>query len=189
MQPIAFTLFIVLALTWARLYRPVHRSVEGNTLRIAPLPLLAKIRMHSMPSIIAFALALGLAATGEMPWWMLLLPVVSTILLLAIPVRYTITNAGIRLGWTGFRRWTEFGGVRRTAFGAQLVGMSGHRRMNIWLSGSRDDDEFLHFLRQTLKNAYKGQPTVVSIDGITASASRIDPPGQSIAAFSTTRDV
>ena len=28
--------------------------------------------------------------------------------------------------------------------------------MHIWLSGSRGDDEFLHFLRQTLKDAYKG---------------------------------
>jgi hypothetical protein len=180
MQPLAILILITLALTWARLYRPVHRSVEGHILRIEPLPLLAKIRMHAIPSVFAVALTTALAALDQVAWWLLGLPVVSSILLLVIPVRYTITDRGIRLGWTEFRRWTEFAGVRRTPFGAQLVGMSGHRRLNIWLSGSRDDDAFLHFLRQSLKNAYKGTP-VVNLD-TPASVSRIDPP---MAAFST----
>lgn len=181
MQLFGLIILIVVALTWARLYRPVHRSVEGHTLRIEPLPLLAKIRMHAVPSAIAFVLATALALFDQIAWWVLGLPVMSTILLLVIPVRYTITDRGIRLGWTEFRRWTEFAGVRRTPFGAQLVGMSGHRRLNIWLSGSRDDDAFLHFLRQSLKSAYKGSPVVATIDG-TAPTSRIDPP---IAAFTT----
>ena len=187
MHPIAILVLITLALTWARLYRPVHRSVEGHTLRVAPLPLLAKMRMHAVPSVFAVVLTLLLVVAGPLDWWMLALPVASTILLLVIPVRYTITDRGIRLGWTEFRRWTEFAGVRRTAFGAQLVGMSGRRRLNIWLSGSRDDDEFLHFLRQTLKNAYKGVPvspmeSPVSLTEVPVSSTRIDPP---MAAFTT----
>lgn len=178
-------LAIVLALTWARLFRPVRKSVEGTTIRVVPLPLLAKIRMHWVPSIVAIGLAVGLALTGNLAWWMVALPAISTILLLSIPVRYTITDEGIRLGWTEFRRWTEFAGVRRARFGARLLGVSGGRGMYIWLAGSRDDDEFLHFLRQTQKNAYKGQASIVSIDGV-VNASRAEPPQQSIAAFSTT---
>ena len=185
MQFISLLLAVVLVLTWARLIRPGRKSVEGKTIHIAPLPLLAKIRMHLVPSTAAIGLAVGLALTGNLAWWMVALPVISSILLLSIPVGYTITDAGIRLGWTEFRRWTEFAGVRRARFGARLLGVSGSRNMYIWLSGSRGDDEFLHFLRQTQKNAYKGQASIVSIDGGN-HASRSEPPQHSIAAFTTT---
>ena len=46
--------------------------------------------------------------------------------------------------------------MRRAPGGARLIGVPKSRGMHIWLSGSRGDDEFLQFLRQTLKIAYKG---------------------------------
>jgi hypothetical protein len=189
MHPLSFALILILIVTWVRLFRPVHKAVEGNTFRVSPLPLLAKIRMHSVPSVLAFLLTIGLAGTGNLPWWTLIIPVISTILLLAIPVKYTITDEGIRLGWTGFRRWTEFAGVRRAAFGARLLGVNGKRGMNIWLSGSRDDDDLLHFLRQTQKNAYKGRFTTIpatDTERQTTLSSHSEPPHQQIAAFTTT---
>lgn len=180
-------LAVLLIWTWARLFRPVHKAVEGNSLRIASLPLLAKIRMHVVPSAAALTLAIIEAVSGAISPWVILVPVVSTVMLLVIPVRYTITDQGIRLGWTRFRRWTEFAGVRRTRFGARMLGVNRTRGMNIWLSGSRDDDEFLHFLRQTQKNAYKGQFGVVSGTDLNQSVngmSHIESRSQQIAAFS-----
>lgn len=187
MHPLTYLLIAILIVTWARLYRPVRRHIEGTTLQIAPLPLLAKIRMHLWPTIGAFLLATGLVLTGNLPWWGLAAPIVSTILLLTLPVHYTITDRGIRLGWTEFRRWTEFAGVRRARFGARLVGVSGKRGLAIWLSGSRDDDDFLHFLRQTQKQAYKGQPGSLPADtNVTALGAIVSEPAPpSIAAFTT----
>lgn len=189
MHPLSLVLILILIGTWIRLFRPIHKAVEGNTIRVASLPLLAKIRMHLVPSLLALAIAIGLTATDNLPWWALIVPIVSTVLLLSIPINYTITDAGIRLGWSAFRRWTEFAGVRRTRFGARLLGVSGERGMNIWLSGSRGDDEFLHFLRQTQKNAYKGRIGGISTadpERLSIVSSRQEPGQQQIAAFTNT---
>jgi hypothetical protein len=162
---------IVIALTWARLIRPGVNHLEGTTLNVVPLPLLARMRMHALPSLFALALGFVLAATGIMSWWLMLLPLVSTILMMVLPVSYTLTDQGIRLGHAAFRRWTEFGGVRRAPGGARLQSVSGTRGMHIWLSRSRGDDEFLQVIRTLIKNAYKGKTGVVVFPG-----SRYTPP-------------
>jgi hypothetical protein len=154
-----------LLLTWARLIRPGFNTVQGTPILIETLPLLARMRMHAIPGLAALALGGWLALIGAMPWWAMAFPVISDILLMALPVKYTLTDVGIRLGWTSFRRWTEFAGVRRAPGGARLVGSQKTRGMQIWLSGSRGDDEFLQFLRQTVRNAYKGQSSIIPFPG------------------------
>jgi hypothetical protein len=77
-------------------------------------------------------------------------------LLLALPMRYTLTSRGIRAGWTPFRRWTEFGGVARRRGGVRLQGVAGARPLTVWLSGGRDDDDFVLLLRQLVRGSYKG---------------------------------
>ena len=161
MLPVALLLLLAVALTWARLIRPGPNRLEGTTILIARVPLLARIRMHAAPALASVGLALVLAALGSIPWWLVVVPLVSSVAMIAIPLSYTITNLGIRLGLTSFRRWTEFAAVRRAPGGARLVGVHKARGMHIWLSRSRGDDEFLHFLRQTLKNAYKGTSTMI----------------------------
>jgi hypothetical protein len=162
MKTLLVLLPIVIALTWARLIRFGSNRIEGTILHIAPLPLLARIRMHAVPSLLAIALGLALAITGTMSWWFVLAPLVSAILLIAIPANYTLTDQGIRLGRSSFRRWTEFGGVRRARGGARLPPVSGVRGMHIWLSGSRGDDEFLQVIRTLIRNAYKGSNSVIA---------------------------
>lgn len=162
MNLLVLLLPFVILLTWVRLVRPGFNTLQGSPILIVPLPLLARLRMHALPSAVAIGLACWLAAEGDLPWMALAFPVASTILLLAIPVKYTLTNLGIRLGWTSFRRWTEFAGVRRAPGGARLMGAHKTIGMQIWLSGSRGDDEFLHFLRKTVRNAYKGKSEVVT---------------------------
>jgi hypothetical protein len=152
---------LVIGLTWIRLVRPGFNRLQGTTTLIVPLPLLARLRMHALPALLALGLGTWFAVNGDLPWWTLAIPVISNVLLMAIPVKYTLTTDGIRLGWTAFRRWTEFAGVRRAPGGARLVGANKTLGMSIWLSGSRGDDEFLHFLRRTVRDAYKGKGDVV----------------------------
>ena len=161
MDPLVLLLPLVIGLTWARLIRPGFNKLQGTIILVSTLPLLARIRMHAIPGLAAIAIGLFLAIDDDMPWWAMVFPIVSNLLLLALPVKYRLTDVGIRLGRTSFRRWTEFAGVRRAPGGARLVGVHKSAGMHIWLSGSRGDDEFLHFLRQTVKNAYKGTPSVV----------------------------
>ncbi|MEJ7900786.1 MAG: hypothetical protein WKF63_03020 [Thermomicrobiales bacterium] len=173
MNPLVLLLPLVIGLTWARLIRPGFNTLQGTPNRIVALPLLARTRMHATPALVALGLAIWFAIRGDLSWWIVFVPVVSNALLIAIPVKYTLTDVGIRLGWTSFHRWTEFAGVRRAPGGARLVGV--HRKMGlqIWLSGSRGDDEFLQYLRQTVRNAYQGKPGVIAFPQDRATGSRI----------------
>lgn len=155
MDLLVLLLPLLIAVSWARLFHPGHR-LEGTTVLVVPLPLLARLRMHIVLIAASVILATTLALLDLMPWLGLLAPLISAVLLLAISVNYTLTTVGIRLGLKRFRRWTEFAAVRRSPGGARLIGVQRSRGLNIWLSGSRGDDEFLHFLRETVKNAYKG---------------------------------
>ncbi|MBA2469430.1 MAG: hypothetical protein H0V37_08495 [Chloroflexia bacterium] len=161
MNPLALLLPIMIALTWARLIRPGLNTLQGTPLLVVALPLLARIRMHAIPALAALGLALVLAVRGDIAWWLVVVPAISNVLLVALPVKYTLTDLGIRVGWTSFRRWTEFAGVRRAPGGARLVGVQRRLGLQIWLSGSRGDDEFLQFLRQTVRNAYQGKASVI----------------------------
>jgi hypothetical protein len=161
MNPFLLLLPLTIGLTWARLVRPGFNALHGTTIMVVSLPLLARIRMHAIPATAALALTLWFVLRGDVPWWVLVVPAVSNTLLIAIPVKYTLTDTGIRLGWTSFHRWTEFAGVRRAPGGARLVGVQRKMGLQIWLSGSRGDDEFLQFLRQTVRNAYQGKSSLI----------------------------
>jgi len=173
---------LIIGLSWARLLHPGHR-LEGATLLVVPLPFLARLRMHIVPIAASLMVGIALALLDLMPWLGLLAPVISGVLLLAIPVNYTLTTVGIRLGLKRFRRWTEFAAVRRSPGGARLLGVQRSRGLHIWLSGSRGDDEFLHFLRETVKSAYKGgQITFFPASGRATQQSQ-EAPESRIAAF------
>lgn len=186
MNPLVLLLPLIIFLTWARLIRPGNR-VEGRTLIIVPLPLLARLRMHALPIALSVLVGSLLAGADLMPWLGLVAPVLSGVLLLLIPVRYTLTDTGIRLGWADFRRWTEFAAVRRAPGGARLVGAPRSRGFHIWLSASRGDDEFLQFLRETVRNAYKGA-RIVEFSAPVPTAAPSDaaphePPSSHLSAF------
>lgn len=188
MNPLVLLLPLIVLLTWARLIRPGFNRVRGTPIMVVPLPLLARIRMHAVPTVVAFGPGVWLATLRDIPWWIVLIPIVSSAFLIAIPVNYTLTDVGIRLGWTSFRRWTEFAGVRRAPGGAKLAGVQKTLGMQIWLSGSRGDDEFLQFLRQTVQNAYKGKSGIISfpVDRATAVGEG-DPLNNGMSAYVTER--
>lgn len=145
---------------------PWSERPGGVLIRRVPLPLIARLRMHARPA----ALLLGLTAVGWLVGRLSPLPVALVALavvgLLALSVGYTVTSEGIAIGRRGFRRWTEFGGVARRPGGARLQGVTGRRGMTIWLSGSRDDDDFVLLLRHLVRGSYQGH-LGSSVDGTT----------------------
>ncbi len=168
-------ILLVTGLTWVRLVRLGSSRLVGAPILISRVPLLARIRMHVVPAAGSLALAVVLAFRDNAAWWMLAIPLLSGVTLFALPVHYTITETGIRLGWTRFRRWTEFAGVRRAPGGARLAGVHKARGMHIWLSGSRGDDEFLQFLRQMVRGAYKGTAVVIPFPSQRSAPASIAP--------------
>lgn len=188
MNVLLLLLFILtIVLPWVRTFERGSHFVEGEILQIVPLPLLARMRMNSGFAAAPVILGAALAMLNIMPWRWGLVAVVSAVVLLAMPMRYTLTSNGIRRTFGTFRRWTEFGRVNRAPGGARLLPVSGTRGMRIWLSGSRGDDEFLQMLRTLIRDAYKGIPKVVTIRPTQQSAAKdgaaLSATNQQIAAF------
>jgi hypothetical protein len=154
-------LAIFIVISWLRVGRPSRRSVSGAVVLHAGMPLLARIRMHLVPCTVVLSVSLLLLTFSDLPWWGPLAAIGSNLGLVALPTRYTLTTSGIRVGWTPFRRWTEFAGVARAPGGARLQGVAGSRDKRVWLSGSRGDDEFLQMLRRMIRTAYQGRNILV----------------------------
>lgn len=176
-------LVVLMALPWLRIARPGGGAIVGRVIHTRSIPLLARIRIHMVPAVLVLLAALVLLWVGDLPWWGVPVAVVSIAALIAFPIDYTLTTLGIRMGWTRFRRWTEFAGVSRAPGGARLQGLAGGRDRRIWLSDSRGDDEFLALLRRMIRDAYKGQNVLQEFPP-RPSASR---PGSSAASSATSR--
>lgn len=147
---------VTLAYSWIRLLGLGARRLEGRIVFERPLPLLSRLYMHAAPAGAAILATLSLAVPGEITWWWVLIAAGSSLALIAVPLRYTLTTIGMRRTCGPFRRWTEFAGVTRAPGGARLVPIPGSRPSRIWLSGARGDDEFLQAIRTLIRNAYKG---------------------------------
>ncbi len=135
---------------------PWSERPYGTTIRRIRLPFLARLRMQAMPSGLLLALATAGGVLGLLsPVSVALVPII-IVGFLVLPVAYTVTSEGIAVGGRGFRRWTEFGGVARRPGGARLQAVGGRRGMNVWLGGSRDDDDFVLLLRRLVRGSYQG---------------------------------
>ncbi len=146
----------------ARIVRPAPRREPGQHVLTFPLPLLARARLHTVPVALMLAFALTSLAIGAAPLWVVLATIAALGGLVAWPLSYELSTAGISLGHTELRRWTEFAGVVRAPGGVRLQGSAGGRGFRIWLSGSRGDDEFVLLLRQMIKGAYQGRSARVA---------------------------
>jgi hypothetical protein len=148
-------LLVTLAL-FTRVWVPWGARATGNLVRRERLSLFGRLRMHGPAAAVVFVAALAALLLGWVGPLVVLVVIVLLAILLALPVHYTLTSRGIRAGWTPFRRWTEFGGVARRPGGVRLQGVAGARPLIVWLSGGRDDDDFVLLLRQLVRGSYKG---------------------------------
>jgi hypothetical protein len=133
------------------------RRVEGAVIQILPIPMLSRLKRHAISTVITTFTACSLAILDlASPWW-IVVAVISAASLVSLPQSYVLTTRGIRTGLGNFHRWTEFAGVHRSAAGATLQTIRRGPGFPIWLSGSRDDDEFVHQLRSLIRDSYKGK--------------------------------
>ena len=164
-----FDLLLLLSLVplVGRVYRPRCPPPGGEVVRHQPLPLLARIRLHRRSMLLIAAAGIAAVATDRVHPWTLGAVGLGLAALLIVPVAYCLTDEGIAFARSRSRRWTEFGGVGRVRGGARLQGSTGARGMTVWLSDSRDDDEFVLLLRQMVRRSYKGEigPAIVGREG------------------------
>lgn len=160
-----FLLPFTIAISWIRLFGLGSHQCEGTPIGEMPLTLLARLYMHIVPIAVSILTAMLAATYGATGWMWVIAPIISGSVLVALPLRYTISEKGIRRSFGTFRRWTEFAGVERSFGGARLKPLPRTRPAHIWLSGSRGDDEFLHLLRTLIRNAYKGSADIPAFPG------------------------
>lgn len=156
MNLIGIVLIIATLALYLRIWTPWGDSEVGNLVRRVNLPLLGRLRMHGPAAAILIATALAGVAIGWVSPSTVVIVVALIAALIVTPMTYTLTSQGIRPGKTPFRRWTEFGGVARRRGGVRLQGVAGARSQTVWLSGGREDDEFVLLLRQLVRGSYKG---------------------------------
>lgn len=152
----ALILIIAAGALYTRVWLPWGEHASGNLVRLETLSLFGRLRMHG-PHVAALCLlAIVTVVLGWVNPIVALLAMAIALSVIFMPVHYTVTTTGIRSGGTPFRRWTEFGGVARRRGGVRLQGVAGARPQIIWLSGGRDDDDFVLLLRQLVRGSYKG---------------------------------
>lgn len=182
MAAIAFTILPAIPLlAWFFLVGWSPNKTEGEVLLRVPVTLLARLKMLWIPVALGLLILLVGVAIERNHWWAIGIYTLVCIAILAIPVSYTLTTIGIRTGQGVFRRWTEFAGVRRSRSGAVLQGGQRASSYPIFLSGNREDDEFVHTLKLLVQDSYKGRATVrnrlrgaqVQSDGETSTTSSI----------------
>lgn len=149
-------LIIAAGALYTRVWLPWGERASGNLVRVVPLSLFGRLRMHGPHVAALIVVAILSAVLGWVHPMVALAAILIAIGVIFVPVHYTLTSTGIRSGGTPFRRWTEFGGVARRPGGVRLQGVAGARPQTIWLSGGRDDDEFVLLLRQLVRGSYKG---------------------------------
>jgi hypothetical protein len=153
---VALILIAITLALYLRIWTPWGERASGNLVSRQTLSLLGRLRMHGPAALALWLVSIVLLAAGRIGLSTLLVVTGLLVLLLVLPVRYTMTSRGIRAAWTPFRRWTEFGGVARRQGGVRLQGVAGARPLTVWLSGGRDDDDFVLLLRQLVRGSYKG---------------------------------
>lgn len=154
---VAIILIAAALALFLRIWTPWGERASGNIVSRQRLSLLGRLRMHGPAALALWLISLVLLIAGRIGPLTALIVTALLLLLLSLPVRYTMTSRGIRAAWTPFRRWTEFGGVARRRGGVRLQGVAGARPLTVWLSGGRDDDDFVLLLRQLVRGSYKGQ--------------------------------
>lgn len=147
---------LALTVLIGRIWRPWARPPGGLIVRHVTISLLGKLRMQAPLAVPLLVLTGAGWLTGGLPLWLAALTTVAVAVVVAAPFRYTMTTEGLAIGRSRVRRWTEFGGVSRRHGGVRLQGIAGSRGQTVWLSGNRDDDEFVRLLRQLVRGAYKG---------------------------------
>ncbi len=123
-----------------------------------------RLLLHTSPLAGGAALLLAdVALRGPRPVPLALF-LLGALLLVGMPLHYTLTDRGIRLGRAGFRRWTEFAGVSAAHGQIRLKPVGGERLVTLRVSRTQAAD-LESVLRRQIWASYRGvgprRPTIV----------------------------
>jgi len=140
-----------------RVYVPWARPIEGQVRVRLPVPLRAKVHRLALPLGLQLTLLLADAVFGWIPLWATVPALALSVVVFVAPARYTITDQGVAVGLTPFRRWTEFSGLSVRRGRIRLKAIRGLPGLEIWLPGRFQDAEVVTELRALVRDAYKGE--------------------------------
>ncbi|MGB3327583.1 MAG: hypothetical protein WBA46_01435, partial [Thermomicrobiales bacterium] len=77
-----------------RYFRPFGNDLAGERVFARPVPLIARLRIHTVPMIVGTVVATLTSRLAGSPAWIIALPFVVFLILLALPMSYTLTTEG-----------------------------------------------------------------------------------------------
>jgi hypothetical protein len=145
---ISFLIVGSLALMVARIYLPWAKRPQDPVLMTYVVPFRLRVRMQRAN---VYALA-GLLVLGTIGQWInataLLITFGSIMLILALPMRTTLTKSGITQGRTPICHWNEFSAMEQRPGRVHLIGTGDWRPLDVWLPRSPEDAQVLLVMRR-----------------------------------------
>jgi hypothetical protein len=148
LQMLSFLLIALLLMSMMAKARPWAKTPPpGKTLQTVPLGFLPKLLTYRS---ILLALLMGCALTVTLGW----LPVnmagviiAFALLIVLIPVRYTLTTKGVAVGDMFFRPWSDFSGYHAKKSSLELVHPSSFGRLTLFIKPAQMGSVLKHIER------------------------------------------
>ena len=142
------------AMAW-QVYRPWVPAPDGARGYRRRVPVAGRLRLHRAPLLALGLICLAGWSVGALPPAVMAIAGLVALAILVVPVHYTVTTAGIALGRTPLRRWTEFGGLRVRGGRVRLLPVVGCAGMTVWVGRGRGREDFVLAMRGAIRRAYR----------------------------------
>lgn len=174
-------LLIATLLAISRVWSPWAPSSEGKVIRRLPMPWQARVEAQRVPLAILLVAFIVNLIFGWVEFWVPLVPLLGLCIGLLFPAEYVLTDRGVQIGRTSFRRWTEFSGVSVQRGRLRFKNISGVRGLRIWLPGQFDDAEVVTEIRRLMRGAYTGATVTTAEQGNADPAAADEPSSKGLA--------
>ena len=134
LQMISLALIAVLLMNMAARARPRTKvPLQGKTLQTIPLGIIPRLVTHRS-SLLALlsGCALGIL-TGWLPLIIAVLVGFFAVLIVLVPMRYTLTTKGVAVGEMMFRPWSDFSGFKAKKASLELEHSSTFGRLTLFV--------------------------------------------------------
>ena len=158
LQTLSFIMIAVLLLNMMAKARPWKKlSMPGKPLQTIPLGFLSRLRTHGS-SLMALltGCALGLLA-GWLPASIAAMVGAFALVILFMPMRYTLTTKGVAVGEMSFRPWSDFSGFKAHKASLELAHPSFLGRLTLFVRPA-EMDNVLKYVERHIHNVPSTNP-------------------------------
>ncbi len=134
LQMISFLLIALLLMSMMAKARPWKKlSMPGKTLQTVPLGFLSRLRTHrSNLMALLTGCVFGLLA-GWLPLNIAAMVGAIALVVVLMPMRYTLTTKGVAVGEMSFRPWSDFSGFKANQTSLELAHPSSFGRLTLFI--------------------------------------------------------